>query len=342
MSLKINLFPALNGDCILIKYGEQQECTILLDGGYGRACRRKLQDFVIAYKEQGKKIDIVIVTHIDSDHITGICELLSWEKFDSEMVKELWFNYEKKDYPTADVDDKENTRISWKQGKALKELVWKHKIQGPTKIVAGQNYQIGEAEIFVLNPDEEVLERFEEKCEEFSEEETKIAAYHDYEKPLEELAHNPFDGKVSLTNQSSIAFLMKYAGSNMLFLGDAPSDKIVRELRRLGYSKEHPLELVCCKIAHHASKHNTSDELLDMIKCHNYLISTNLTSSGRPSKECLSRIVLHATAPIRFYCNYDMRGKGIFSECEIETYGIEWITQEEINLEELINVSKPL
>lgn len=158
----------------------------------------------------------------------------------------------------------------------------------------------------------------------------------DYEKSVTELHEKEFEGIVSLTNRSSIAFLFEFSGKKLLLLGDAEDNTIKNSLTKLGYSNENKLKVDFCKIAHHASKHNTSNELIQMLDCSNYIISTQLTKEGRPSKECLSRIICNTTLPVKFYCNYDIDASKIFTEKEISEYGMEFIILNEagINVEE--------
>ena len=98
------------------------------------------------------------------------------------------------------------------------------------------------------------------------------------------------------------------------------SSQIVSALSNLGYSKENPLKLDCCKISHHGSSHNTSLELLELLDCENYIISSNWTHN-RPSKTCLSRIVVsNAYKPANLYFNYTY--KDIFTIEEKQQYNI--------------------
>lgn len=342
MALTIQLFPALNGDCILIQYGEEtgQEATILVDGGYGKSCKRRLHQLAEEYKENKKQIDLLVVTHLDSDHITGIYELLSWEQFEPTIIKKIWFNIKPEQQSKVEEGlllQNQSTKISMEQGIQLDTLIKGHRIPHDSKILAGHKESIGGATIKVLNPDAKMWQEFYDNpiCD--TKKETKIASSNDYNEPIGKLEGLPFEGFVTVSNRSSIAFLMQYQMQNFLFLGDASADQVVEGLHKLGYSKENKLDVLCCKVAHHASKHNTSNDLLEIINCQDYLISTNVTSSGRPSKECLSRIVLLSSKPVRFYCNYDMTKQGIFTKEEMDAYSIHFITQEKISMEDLLN-----
>ncbi|MEE0281493.1 hypothetical protein [Faecalibacillus intestinalis] len=109
-------------------------------------------------------------------------------------------------------------------------------------------------------------------------------------------------------------------------MGDSDADDIVGTLTELGYSKNNKLKVDFCKISHHASRHNTSNELIQILDCSNYIISTQQTANGRPSKECLSRIICNSSETINFYCNYELEWNKIFTGEELLKYGIKFFS----------------
>lgn len=80
--LNIKVLKALNGDCIIISYGKKKEHNVLIDGGQGKVCFRQLCRYIDSLKKESNKIDLLVLTHIDSDHIDGILRLLSQRNFD--------------------------------------------------------------------------------------------------------------------------------------------------------------------------------------------------------------------------------------------------------------------
>lgn len=346
MSLCVKVLKAQNGDSILIQYGENLRNTILIDGGIGKQCNYQLRSFVTECMREQKRIDLLILTHIDSDHISGILSLFSWKGFDPSIIEELWFNYDEEImYQVLEVGKsiKEgNTKISWRQANELQLLLRNKQIRRKNRILKGMCYQTPKLKLTVLSPDDMRLKEFYLRREDEMDKGTKIAGWNDYAMAVAALNNSLFSGTVTWSNQSSIAVLLEYEGMNMLLLGDAPSDAVINALLDMGYSKENPLEVVCCKVAHHASKHNTSGELIRMIRCHNYIISTNMTLSGRPSKECLSRIICNSVDPVCFYCNYDIDWRMIFTPKEYAKYQMKFITIDEkgIDLEEMRDEGK--
>lgn len=342
--LKIKLLKALNGDSIIISYGEEKTYNILIDGGCGKLCYRQLCRYIEDMKKEKNIFDLVVLTHIDSDHIEGILRLFSQKDFDFSIIKEMWFNFGEglqdslkikgidKGIDLYDFDAK----ISWKQGRSLEERLKNTTIKKNSFLKAGDCYFIGNAKITILSPTIDTLNEFVRKEIEESKQSARIASSNDYRKGVLELNETEFEGIVSLTNKSSIAFLLELKEIKLLLLGDAEAATIEESLLQLGYSQENKLKVDYCKIAHHASRHNTSGTLIQMLDCKNYIVSTKSTTQGRPSKECLSRIICNSIKSVNFYCNYDINARSIFTEEEFLRYGMEFITVNEngIDVEE--------
>ena len=72
--MKIDLLPALNGDSVLVEYVPSH--YFLIDGGYVDTYKDYLLPKLKEISENGGAIDVIVVTHIDADHISGIIKLL--------------------------------------------------------------------------------------------------------------------------------------------------------------------------------------------------------------------------------------------------------------------------
>lgn len=89
-TIKIRVFPALNGDSILL---DSSGKLFLIDGGYINTFNEYLFDKLKKISEEGKRISHLIVTHIDGDHISGIVRLL--EKNENSKIvaiDNIWHN----------------------------------------------------------------------------------------------------------------------------------------------------------------------------------------------------------------------------------------------------------
>lgn len=90
----IEMFPAENGDAFLLRLDSGE--NILIDMGYEITYRRFIKDKLIDLKDKGQCIDLLIITHIDEDHIQGAITFFE-ENGEAEnpkiiKVKEIWFN----------------------------------------------------------------------------------------------------------------------------------------------------------------------------------------------------------------------------------------------------------
>lgn len=347
MLINIKVLKALYGDCIILTYGLEQINYILIDGGIGKECYRSLKVFFDNLEKDKASLSLLVLTHIDLDHIDGVLKLFSDENFEFSKINKMWFNYgDFLDSELKIIRDKEindlriqdvTTKIGWKQGTSLELILKKSGFQYEKIIKKLDEIDLEEAHFTVLSPSLEVLRDFNEQWAIEREQETKISSVSDYTFPIEELNNLEFHENISLANKCSLAFVFEYKKRKVLFLGDASAIEIENSLSELGYSEAKPLEVDICKISHHASKHNTSNELVRMLKCRNYIISTNLTASGRPSKECLSRIICNSKQPVDFYCNYEIDFNKIFTKEEFDKYGMKFITLDKkgIDLEDL-------
>ena len=115
-------------------------------------------------------------------------------------------------------------------------------------------------------------------------------------------------------------------------LGDCYPHNVVDYLRRKGYSEQHPLRVDYVKVAHHGSLHNTSNELMDLIHCNHYIISTNGDKFGHPDREAFAHILCHPTRDrsekVHFYFNSDMntlvsKSGRFLLPAELEPYNFE-------------------
>lgn len=86
-------------------------------------------------------------------------------------------------------------------------------------------------------------------------------------------------------NDNSLVLRLEAFGKKMLFTGDI-SDEVERELLSLG------AELDCdiLKVAHHGSRHSSSDEFLSAVSAEYAVVSVGDNSYGLPSLEALNRI----------------------------------------------------
>ncbi len=73
---RIEMLPAAHGDCLWIEYGSGREIhRILIDGGPAHAYPA-LRERILHLPADERHFDLLVITHIDADHIEGIIRLL--------------------------------------------------------------------------------------------------------------------------------------------------------------------------------------------------------------------------------------------------------------------------
>jgi Metallo-beta-lactamase superfamily len=93
--LKLQMLPAGVGDCLWLEYGTPPATrVVIIDGGLGKTAKVLRRRIETACRERGAaklEVELLVVTHIDNDHIVGIIELLK-DPPPCLEVKEVWFN----------------------------------------------------------------------------------------------------------------------------------------------------------------------------------------------------------------------------------------------------------
>ena len=109
----------------------------------------------------------------------------------------------------------------------------------------------------------------------------------------------------SISNASSIAFILSAGAARLLLLGDAWSEDMVVELKKLQTASTSVL-FDAIKVSHHGSLRNTSVELLAIADSPCFLVSTNGTGHHHPDFEVLAEIVDRpASFERHIYFNYE-------------------------------------
>ncbi|HKL16881.1 MAG TPA: MBL fold metallo-hydrolase [Patescibacteria group bacterium] len=113
-SLRVNFLNVGQGDSILIQTPKQK--NILIDGGPDKSLVFKLDNYIPFYK---RKINYIILTHPDKDHLVGLVEVLKRYKVDK-----VFLNGDKNSIPAFKEFEKtlKEKRIDFKVIKSLYSL----------------------------------------------------------------------------------------------------------------------------------------------------------------------------------------------------------------------------
>lgn len=84
--MKVTVFHATDGDCLLVASSDNPPRRLLVDGGRQTSYEKNTRDVLGQLRTTGQRLDIVCVSHINDDHITGILRLVEdeveWRAFD--------------------------------------------------------------------------------------------------------------------------------------------------------------------------------------------------------------------------------------------------------------------
>lgn len=333
MSITINILQVKHGDAFVLECQQGgNKGVIVVDGG-PQSTNKVFKDALALYPT----IDLLVLTHYDEDHIGGI---LSYFRSCLSChcplkIKEIWANC------ASSINFDENKDLSLKQAIKLSNILQEYVDQGilvwRADICEGIKVDLKFANIEVLSPTHEVLVKTTsgiQKEMEKSDLTLSISTHHrqsiDLDKSLEELALNEkkapdLNDPNQLSNASSIAFMIECDGTKVLMLGDAYPQKIADYIKYKSTEegKELPRKVDYVKVSHHGSRNNISNELLDVINCQNYIISTNGGKgiTCHPDRETIANIVCHPTRDISKKVNLFFN----YSKTRIEQNGCKFI-----------------
>lgn len=324
--MRINMLKAEHGDCFIISLETTvgTVMNILVDGGTRRTYRYILKNTLCDIIKRGETLDIIIVTHIDDDHISGIISLFNDTDFISKLhPKVVIYNF----YNSHPVGESSNNYISYRQGDILSELLVNYNKRESDKVkiysaIAGDRLDFGGVEICILSPLLSDKNRLNEIWKR-----NQISAHeNDYAITLESC--DDIDGNCSstITNKSSISFIVSCEAHAVLMMGDAPPDLICQQLLQMNYGRCNPLKLSAIKLSHHGGENSINSELLGIIDCDKFLVSTNGKIFKHPRKKTLGRIIKN-NSKAKLYLNYK---RDVFTDEEINLYGIDY--HEEISI----------
>lgn len=305
-TLTVEMLPARSGDALWVSYGDTRDRHVLVDCGFPDGVPALVERI-----EASRRVELLIVTHIDGDHIGGAIPLLD-EADSAARIADVWFNGWKQlrgflGYRQAD-------RFSQRLDRDDRPFRWNGGARGddpPEAIVASPSgFPVVELDggmtLTVLSPTavelRDLARRWPEALREF-EPRTPMLGRRERPAPVPDPSRLDLDGLArraptrdrSPTNASSIAVLAEYGDRAVLLTGDAHADVLATSIRALQVSRRRPgerLRLDALKVSHHGSANATTRDLLDLIDCKNYLISTD-GSGGHyhPDRAAIARLI---------------------------------------------------
>ena len=327
MLLTLEALQSNDGDCLLLHYqpgnqtGNDAPVRVLIDGGaagiYKSILKRRLDQI---RGQHPLRLRMVMVSHIDADHITGVIDLfkaLEEQQVNGEdgfcLVQTLWHNsFEAlqggrkmvagSTTVAASIDGVTPPRgLDWPteavvasvpQGNQLRQSAVRLAI--PINQGAGgalvqapahgrQIVKIADGLTFtVLAPHEVQLNRLRA----------------DFEKAAAEIKAGTDDGAIgadylnkTVPNMSSIVVMAEAAKPDgkpirMLLTGDARGDVILESLQLAGFLDSQRCHVDVLKVQHHCSNHSTTQDFFERVTADRYVICGN-GSHDIPNKAAL-------------------------------------------------------
>lgn len=292
--MRIEILQAGTGDSIWISHNKK---NVVIDGGKSTIAIRTRYDKI----PLDEIIDLLVVTHIDSDHIAGIIALVKHmkENGESHRLKQVWFNFPKKE---------ETDEYSVAEGNELASLLlgidgvcWNNNISE----LLDSTIEVGDMKLRVLAPDNDVADEYKPNNPD------ELGVYpEDWHVNLRTLIDNVDDDDMDEggPNSQSIIILVECEGKKLLLPGDSTPKELYDALLYYNNTNGTPLKLDFMKLPHHGSTRNVTKNILDAVTCSDFIISTKKNKKYRfPNKETIAKLLRYrkcADKAINVYFNY--------------------------------------
>ncbi|HEY0011672.1 MAG TPA: hypothetical protein VGB79_02325 [Allosphingosinicella sp.] len=349
--MRYEFLPAFKGDCFLIHAGTDEEpVLILVDGGPRGTYEQHLKPRLMALRDerglgegQPLVIDLVMVSHVDDDHINGIIDLFE-EMRERAMAGDpplfeargLWHNsfdevigrsqigaqaaqFGAASFGAAIEEDDEIDEIeahdaalilqSVSQGHQLRDLASSDELRIPINDDSGGLImtRTGETTVHELGGIRLTIvgprEAELRKLEE--EHDAWLRRRQEEGKPITPGSLLQSLSDESVANLSSIVILAERNGATALLTGDARSDYVLKGLEEIGLvAPGGDYEVGLLKMPHHGSDRNVDEDFLRRVTAPRYLFTGN-GEHGNPERETF-RMLMAARpgADMEFHLTY--------------------------------------
>ncbi len=317
--LRLHIIQAAHGDALLLEYGEAGAPRFaLVDGGPPPAYQEHLRVHLTDIGATGGQIDLVVLSHIDDDHIGGLLNLFG-ELEDQQQrgepglvaINDLWHNsFDRAFGPELGTRIQvvmeqlaalENSLLSFdfasrsvSQGDALTRLAAALDITlnahfAPDRLIlvedAPPDLVFANLALRIVGPTRRNLLRLRKKWLRWLEQQQTLLASGNVAALVADQ---------SIPNLSSIMFLAEAEGRTILFTGDGRGDYILHGLQQAGLlDHDARLHVDVLKVPHHGSARNASRAFYRQVTADVYVICAD-GSHENPDYTTLRWIVTSA------------------------------------------------
>lgn len=332
MIFSLDVRPARKGDCLLVHWGcKDDPGLMLIDGGPARVYRKHLRsrlDEIRAARQLGSAqalpVDVLMVSHVDDDHIHGILDLTGelvaqsderrpalldllgcWHNTFDDIIgntpEEMRASITAQFGAAAVGGDPENIEgLDADAIKVLASLGQGHRLRDDLRrLDVAINGEFGgklimartEAKPVDLGRDLSltVVGPMQAEIEALQTKHDEWLKKRDLKRSSPEAALAAFTDE-SVPNLSSIVALAELAGKRMLLTGDARGDKILEGLELTGLVPQGgSLHVDILKVPHHGSANNMEPSFFERVTADHYVFSGN-GEHGNPERETLEML----------------------------------------------------
>jgi hypothetical protein len=316
---EIEMLPARQGDALWLEYGDSAHPRrALIDAGTPETWAA-LSARIAALAPDDRHFELLIVSHIDKDHIGGVLPLLE----DSTLgvtFGDVWFNgFRHLPSTTEPMGPIEGERLTTLLVEGHHR--WNHAFDEQAVVVTDDGplpvKQLdGGLQLTVLSPGLPQLAKLRPVWEPLVREhglDPAVEAVVPEPLPpeleslgalsVEELAAKKFKADSAEANGSSIVVLAEFEGRRALLCADGFPEVIRASVERLLDDGAERLPLDAFKLPHHGSRANLNLELLRRVSAPLHLISSDGTATRHPNPEAIARTIVTQDHP-RLRFNY--------------------------------------
>lgn len=310
MAISIDVLPASRGDSLWVECARpgREPWRLLIDGGMPESYAGLRRHLETVARSGSLFIDLLVVSHIDTDHVGGLLALLEDQSLDVSFG-DIWFNGPPH-LPAAlpstavrSVAEGERLAHLLADQLAVRPRPWNERF-ARRAVATADDQQLLAIEfasgptLTLLSPTPRRLQILGRKWVKALRDLHRGAAAEPPPKTpavlddLLALAATKTSLDASPTNGSSIAFLLEYRGRSCLFAADAFANVLGPALTTLARARgDTPIDIDVFKLPHHGSEGNVTNALLDLVPAQHYVISTDGSHFQHPDDIALARVV---------------------------------------------------
>lgn len=284
--MTIKFLKAGSGDSILIHHNTY---NILIDGGNDSKYLIAEIDKIF---EIDQKLDLVVVTHHDDDHIKGIIDL--FKKVDAgdygeknQFVKEVIFNSPRQ--ILGKILPNNDRLLSYKQAHELEEIIMSINPKWQTCTEENEPMIFDGMTITFLSPTKDDIKEYAENKGAY------LSSYYkcDWNSPMN-ILEKYIDDKSqddSLYNRGSVVIMAEYEEKKILLPADVTPKRLELVMSKLfDLNDKKPIKLDFFKLPHHGSYRSLNKATLEKISCKNFIVSTDSRRYFLPNKRAILKI----------------------------------------------------